>query len=582
LLTLNRTGTSAYVGSARFPSEITAGAHTLSVTAYTQTAGQGQSVATASLTPTIVAGQTNTVDVSADLASTIANIVIDGQPLGVLTNGTLQLTGHAVDSLNNTMLLPAGALTWSIVSGSQYGSLTSAGLLTAGGTAATMNVSLNETGAAKSTSANVTITAPNPVDHLVIDNQPLIVDAGSTLQLAGHAVDVSGNTVPLPASNFSWTVTGGASYGSTTTAGLFTGIAGGTSQVTLTESSSHKNAAANVTVNPLVTVYVADYYNNRLTKMTSMAGANWTTYATGAATPACIAFDTQGRIYWTTDQSNTVCRADDITGKNLVTFGAFGSGTNQFNSPFGIAIDASNRIYIADSGNNRIVRMDDMSGTNWTTLGTSGTGTDQFTTPQGVAIGPSGKIYVADTMNFRIVRMDDMSGTNWTTLGTSGTGTDQFTTPQGVAIGPSGKIYVADTMNFRIVRMDDMTGTNWTALGSVGSGIDQFDGPIGVFVDTSERILVADTANDRIVRFTDMTGSGWTAFGSTGSNANQFEMPYSVCVDSIGRVYVADMNNDRVVRFAGTLDGTGWVSLGGPNSGTGADQFSDPMGIAVR
>ena len=533
-LTLNRSGTAAYVGAATFSSAIQAGPHTLNVVAYTQTAGQGQTVATATLAPTITAGQTDTVDVTANLTSTISNVVIDGQPITVPQGGAVQLEGHAVDANNDAMLLPSGALTWSITAGGTLATVTSAGLLTAGNATGQVTVQLAETGAAKQNTANVAITLADPVDHVVIDNQPLAVEAGSTLQLQGHAVDAGGNTVGLPNGDLTWTVTSGASYGSVTSAGLFTGSAAGTAQVTLKEASSGKTANANVVVTAQPILYVADYYNNRLTKMTGIGGTNWAALGVTAGTPACIAFDSQGRIYWTTDQGNTVCRADDFAGDNLVSFGSLGAGTDQFNSPFGIAIDNSNRIYVADSGNNRIVRVDDMSGTNWTTFGTVGSGTDQFTSPQGVAIGPSGDIYVSDTMNFRIVRVNDMSGTGWVSLG-----------------------------------------------GTAGSGNDQFDGPIGLFVDSSEHIWVADSANDRIVRFTDMSGTGWTAFGATGSGTGQFNRPSGVCTDYKGRIYIADTFNNRIVRIS-DMSGTGWASVGPVAGGTGTDQFSDPSWVIAK
>ena len=43
-------------------------------------------------------------------------------------------------------------------------------------------------------------------------------------------------------------------------------------------------------------------------------------------------------------------------------------------------------ILIADQDNNRLVRMDDISGTNWTTFGSYGSGTNQFRTPWGIFV----------------------------------------------------------------------------------------------------------------------------------------------------------------------------------------------------
>jgi hypothetical protein len=72
------------------------------------------------------------------------------------------------------------------------------------------------------------------------------------------------------------------------------------------------------------------------------------------------------------------------------------------------------------------------------------------------------------------------------------------------------------------------------------------------------------------------------SFGGPGEGAGQFKVPRGVAVDgstgpSKGDVYVADQNNQRVEKFssAGTFD----LSFGSP--GTGAGEFSRPMGVAV-
>jgi hypothetical protein len=72
------------------------------------------------------------------------------------------------------------------------------------------------------------------------------------------------------------------------------------------------------------------------------------------------------------------------------------------------------------------------------------------------------------------------------------------------------------------------------------------------------------------------------SFGGQGEAAGQFRVPRGVAVDgssgpSKGDVYVADQNNQRVEKFssAGTFD----RSFG--SSGTGAGEFSRPMGVAV-
>ncbi|MDQ3813460.1 MAG: hypothetical protein M3347_05860 [Armatimonadota bacterium] len=88
---------------------------------------------------------------------------------------------------------------------------------------------------------------------------------------------------------------------------------------------------------------------------------------------------------------------DDMTGKNLMTFGTRGQGVGQFDSPSDIFVDNDGHIYVADAGNSRIVRMDDMTGKNWTTYETK----SEIATLGGIFIGPksSGLILNRDTSN---------------------------------------------------------------------------------------------------------------------------------------------------------------------------------------
>jgi DNA-binding beta-propeller fold protein YncE len=93
-----------------------------------------------------------------------------------------------------------------------------------------------------------------------------------------------------------------------------------------------------------------------------------------------------GRIYVADRENNRIVRMNDMTGAGWTTFGAEGSGTNQFNDPFSIFVDGAGRIYVTDNRNNRIVRMNDMTGAGWTTFGTAGSGTNQFRRSVGIFV----------------------------------------------------------------------------------------------------------------------------------------------------------------------------------------------------
>jgi hypothetical protein len=49
-------------------------------------------------------------------------------------------------------------------------------------------------------------------------------------------------------------------------------------------------------------------------------------------------------------------------------------------------VSDSGQIFVADSTNNRIVRINDMTGAGWTTFGAQGSGPNQFSVTQGIFV----------------------------------------------------------------------------------------------------------------------------------------------------------------------------------------------------
>ena len=134
---------------------IPAGNYTLAVVARVQKDGQGATVASAATTFVVQDGQT--FDASVTLATTLKTIAIQGQPLSVAAGSVLSLVGQALDPDGKIVLLPVGALTWKLVSGSSVAALTSDGAFTAlaPGTA---RVRLSEDLAGVASEADVTVT----------------------------------------------------------------------------------------------------------------------------------------------------------------------------------------------------------------------------------------------------------------------------------------------------------------------------------------------------------------------------------------------------------------------------------------
>ncbi|MFH1538841.1 MAG: NHL repeat-containing protein [bacterium] len=290
----------------------------------------------------------------------------------------------------------------------------------------------------------------------------------------GVAVDSSGNVYVVDNNN--------NRIRKITSAGVVTTFAGsGTAGFADgTGAAAQFDDSAGVAVDSSGNVYVGDELNHRIRKITSagvvttLAGSGYAGYAdgTGAAAqfynPAGVAVDSSGNVYvgdWNNHRIRKITSAGVVTtlaGSGTAGF-ADGTGTAaQFNYPVGVAIDSSGNVYVADSNNNRIRKI--TSAGVVTTLAGSGTGgyadgtgaAAQFYNPYGVAVCSAGYIYVADSDNNRIRKITS-AGVVTTLAGSGvggyadGTGTAaQFYSPFGVAVDSSGNVYVGDWSNHRI------------------------------------------------------------------------------------------------------------------------------------
>jgi DNA-binding beta-propeller fold protein YncE len=175
-------------------------------------------------------------------------------------------------------------------------------------------------------------------------------------------------------------------------------------------------------------VYITDYGNNLIRKTTNAfseplnvstfagSGIVGATNGTGTAAafhaPAGIAIDIQGNLY-VADYGNNLIRK--ITPAGVVTTlagGGQGTATNgngvvaSFNQPSGVAVDAAGNVYVADSGNH-LIRKITAAGAVSTLAGNGvsgdldGAGADaEFDSPQGIAVDAKGQnVYVCDYGN---------------------------------------------------------------------------------------------------------------------------------------------------------------------------------------
>jgi sugar lactone lactonase YvrE len=318
--------------------------------------------------------------------------------------------------------------------------------------------------------------------------------------------------------------------------------------------------------------------------VTTLAGsgafglANGTGAAASFNSPIGVAVGASGDVY-VGDFGNNEIRK--ITSDGVVTTlagsptGASGSanGTGaaaSFNQPNGVAVDASGNVYVGDTENNEIRKITP-DGVVTTLAGSgapgsaNGTGTAaSFLSPRGVAVDAIGNVYVADAENNEIRKITpDGVVTTLAGSGTAGaadgTGTAaSFNLPQGVAVDASGNVYVTDTVNNEIRKITP-AGVVTTLAGSGTAGAADgtgtaasFNDPIGVAVDASGNVYVGDKSNNEIRRIeptgvvTTLAGSGAASSANGTGTAASFNLPAEVAVDTSGNVYVAEEGNNQI------------------------------------
>lgn len=335
-------------------------------------------------------------------------------------------------------------------------------------------------------------------------------------------------------------------------------------------TSAQLNEPGGVDVDPAGNLYIADFLNNRVRKVTP-GGVITTIAGTGTA-------------------------------------GFSGDGGNataaQLSFPSAVEVGTDGYIYIADTSNHRIRRI--APNGIITTLAGIGTGgfsgdggtaiTAELWFPLGVTRDAAGNVYVADTFNNRIRKINPggiistVAGNGSETYGGDGgqATSASLRQPSSMVVDTAGNLLIADRLNHRIRKV--ATNGIITTIAGNGTGGFSADGgsataaalfyPSDIALDLYGNIFIADQGNNRIRKVTPggiistVAGNGTTGSGGDGGSATaaQLNIPVGVAVDGSTFIYVVDSLNYKIRRIKIPGIAAPAVVSGTPTNPTGSPQ----------
>ena len=346
-------------------------------------------------------------------------------------------------------------------------------------------------------------------------------------------------------------------------------------------------------------LYIADYDNQRIRKVTAATGTISTVAGTGV-----------GGYNASQDTGTTQATAAEI------------------NAPSGLAVDGAGNLYIADQQNQRIREVNAATQTISTVAGNgqSGYTTSQdsgtvpatsatFELPAGIAVDAADNLYIADLLDNRIRKVTASTGFISTVAGNGNYGynpsDDNGSTaataaslyyPEAVAVDATGNLYIADYYNNRIRKVTASTGFISTVAGNGNTNYQSSDdngttlattvaisNPTGVTVDAAGDLYIAEQGGNRIRKvnaktgyITSLAGNGNQSYdsstdtGTSTATTAPLSHPVAVAVDGAGNLFIADQLNYRVrkVSVTGDLVFLTATAAGGPDTADGTQAIN--------
>lgn len=246
-------------------------------------------------------------------------------------------------------------------------------------------------------------------------------------------------------------------------------------------SISEGGSGASMAVDAAGTLYVPDFWNNRVLKYNDPFGTD------------SVADDVWGQLDFVGNSCNKGLASPDATSL-CFTWGESNNWTT------GVDLDASGNLWVVDSGNNRVLRFPLGSKTADLVLGqpgfttrTGSIGLSQMWDPSAVRVSPTtGWVYVSESKNNRVLVfkppfVSGMAGTLFNDFGNGLYG------PQGIDIDPTepGAIWISNHQHATLELWNESTKTKIKEVGSRDDGNVIGDGTGSIGIDSAGNLYVA-------------------------------------------------------------------------------------------
>jgi sugar lactone lactonase YvrE len=236
------------------------------------------------------------------------------------------------------------------------------------------------------------------------------------------------------------------------------------------------NDPVNVAVAPDNVVFVADFNNGALRRVTEDGHVTTFTHQPGFNRPFGIAFSPDGDLYVETDR-NTLNQATGALWKVNSSTGAATLLVDNVGKVRGLDVLSDGRVVLSDYQAHIVRLYDPISGQLSDLAGQANTpgfvdakgALARFNIPYDIVVGKNDAIFVSDFANHRI-RKVALDGTVTTYAGNATSGTvngtlaqARFINPQGLAIDAAGVLYVSDPAGHVIRRINPVASATQVA-----------------------------------------------------------------------------------------------------------------------